>query len=124
MHSRNKTRVLIVDDSAAVRQALAGIFAGDPGIEVIGRAGDPYAAARLIQQQTPDVITLDVAMPRMDGLTFLEKMMSQHPIPTIICSTLTGAGSEMALRALVKGAARARVLPLGQLAREVSGLCR
>jgi two-component system, chemotaxis family, protein-glutamate methylesterase/glutaminase len=104
MPSMHKTRVLIVDDSASVRQALTRVLSSDPSIEVIGAVGDPYAAVEAMSRQVPDVITLDVEMPRMDGLTFLEKMMSQRPIPTIICSTLTESGSEMALRALELGA--------------------
>ncbi len=101
---RNKIRVLIVDDSASVRQALKEILESDPHIEVIGVASDPYIAAEHIKREVPDVITLDIEMPRMDGLTFLEKLMSQHPIPVVICSTLTGAGSDVALAALEKGA--------------------
>jgi two-component system chemotaxis response regulator CheB len=83
---------------------MTKILSSDPDIEVIGTASDPFAAARRLQEDAPDVITLDVEMPRMDGLTFLEKIMSQHPIPTVICSTLTEAGSEVALHALEKGA--------------------
>ena len=97
-------RVLIVDDSAFVRQALKEILETDPGIEVIAVAADPYVAVERIRAQLPDVITLDIEMPRMDGLTFLEKLMGQHPIPVVICSTLTGAGSDVALAALAKGA--------------------
>ncbi len=97
-------RVLIVDDSAFVRQALKGILESDPEIQVIAVASDPYVAAERIREQLPDVITLDVEMPRMDGLTFLERLMSQHPIPVVICSTLTPAGSDVALAALAKGA--------------------
>jgi len=87
-----KIRVLIVDDSATVRQTMKEILESDPQIEVMGVAPDP------------DVITLDIEMPRMDGLTFLEKIMSQHPIPVVICSTLTANGSETAFAALEKGA--------------------
>jgi two-component system chemotaxis response regulator CheB len=97
-------RVLIVDDSAFVRQALKQMLESDPKIEVIGVAGDPYAAVERIKAQLPDVITLDIEMPRMDGLTFLERLMSQHPIPVVICSTLAAAGSDAALAALAKGA--------------------
>ena len=104
MISERRTRVLIVDDSALVRQALKEILESDPGIEVIATAPDPYVAVERIKQQLPDVITLDVEMPRMDGLTFLEKIMSQHPIPVVICSTLSQSGSEVALSALEKGA--------------------
>jgi two-component system chemotaxis response regulator CheB len=97
-------RVLIVDDSALVRQVLRDILESDPEIEVAGIASDPYAAADFIANEVPDVITLDIEMPRMDGLAFLDTIMSQHPIPVVICSTLTEAGSEMALAALEKGA--------------------
>jgi two-component system, chemotaxis family, protein-glutamate methylesterase/glutaminase len=97
-------RVLIVDDSAFVRQSLKELLEADPQIEVIAVAADPYVAVERIKVQPPDVITLDIEMPRMDGLTFLEKLMSQHPIPVVICSTLSGEGSDVALAALTKGA--------------------
>jgi two-component system chemotaxis response regulator CheB len=74
-----KVRVLIVDDSASVRQTMTAILSADPDIEVIGTASDPFVAARRIQNEVPDVITLDVEMPRMDGITFLRKLMAQHP---------------------------------------------
>jgi two-component system chemotaxis response regulator CheB len=99
-----KIKVLIVDDSAVIRQAMTEILAGDPAIEVIGTAADPFLAADKIRQQLPDVITLDIEMPRMDGLTFLQKLMSQHPIPVVICSSLTGNGAETTLKALQYGA--------------------
>lgn len=99
-----KIQVLIVDDSATVRQTLKQILEADPQLEVMGVASDPYKAVELIKQHVPDVITLDIEMPRMDGLTFLEKIMSQHPIPVVICSTLTEKGSDVALTALEKGA--------------------
>ena len=99
-----KIKVLIVDDSALVRQTLCDILNSDPGIEVVGTAADPFLAAQRMQTVVPDVITLDVEMPRMDGLTFLRKLMSQHPIPVVMCSTLTGSGSETALKALEYGA--------------------
>ncbi|MEN8118929.1 MAG: chemotaxis response regulator protein-glutamate methylesterase [Bacteroidota bacterium] len=101
---RNKIRVLIVDDSAIVRNALAEIFNLDPGIEVIDTAADPYIAAKKIQKEVPDVITLDIEMPRMDGLTFLKKIMSQHPIPVVVISSLTERGTQTALKALEYGA--------------------
>ncbi len=104
MNPGKKIRVLIVDDSASVRQALTRVLESDPEIEVVAVAPDPYVAVERIRKTSPDVITLDVEMPRMDGLTFLEKIMSQHPIPTVICSTLTGAKSDLALQALEKGA--------------------
>ncbi len=99
-----KIKVLIVDDSAVVRQTLTQILQSDPGIEVIGSASDPYVAAKRIAEQVPDVITLDVEMPRMDGITFLQKLMSQHPIPVVMCSSLTENGCETALKALEYGA--------------------
>lgn len=101
---KQKIKVLIVDDSALVRQALIELLSSDPGIEVIGAAGDPYAAVERMKEIVPDVITLDVEMPRMDGLTFLRKIMAQHPIPVIICSTLTEQGAETTLKALEYGA--------------------
>ena len=84
-----KIKVLIVDDSALVRQALSEILSSDPQIEVMAAAPDPYVAAERMKECIPDVITLDVEMPRMDGITFLQKIMSQHPIPVVMCSTLT-----------------------------------
>jgi two-component system, chemotaxis family, protein-glutamate methylesterase/glutaminase len=104
MNLPRKVRVLIVDDSAFVRQALKEILETDPQIEVMGVASDPYVAVERLREEVPDVITLDIEMPRMDGLTFLEKIMSQHPIPVVVCSTLTAAGSDVALAALEKGA--------------------
>src|SRR5574341_446172 len=97
-------RVLIVDDSAVVRQTLEEVLSSDREIEVMATASDPYIAAEKILREVPDVITLDVEMPRMDGITFLQKLMQQHPIPVVICSSLTDAGSETALRALEYGA--------------------
>lgn len=99
-----KYRVLIVDDSALVRQTLSEIISDDPELEVIGVAADPYFAAKKISEEIPDVITLDVEMPRMDGLTFLRRIMSQHPIPVIIISSLTNRATEMGMRALEYGA--------------------
>ncbi|OPY66031.1 MAG: Chemotaxis response regulator protein-glutamate methylesterase of group 3 operon [Syntrophorhabdaceae bacterium PtaU1.Bin034] len=97
-------KVLVVDDSAVVRRTLTDILASDPAIEVIGAAGDPYAAAERLKEAVPDVILLDVEMPRMDGITFLQKIMSQHPIPVVMCSSLTENGSETTLKALEYGA--------------------
>jgi two-component system chemotaxis response regulator CheB len=99
-----KIRVLIIDDSATVRQTLASILESDPQIEVIGVASDPFVAAKRIAEEIPDVITLDVEMPRMDGITFLRKLMAQKPIPVVMCSSLTEAGSETLLQALEAGA--------------------
>lgn len=102
--SAKKIRVLIVDDSAIVRQTLAAILSSDPEIEVAATAADPYVAAERLREQVPDVITLDIEMPRMDGLTFLKKIMAQHPIPVVICSSLADEGTQSALRALEYGA--------------------
>jgi len=102
--NQSKIGVLIVDDSAVVRQTLSDILSSDPAIEVIGTAADPFVAADRIRAQVPDVITLDIEMPRMDGLTFLQKIMSQHPIPVIICSSLAEEGAQSTLKALEYGA--------------------
>jgi two-component system chemotaxis response regulator CheB len=101
---KNKISVLIVDDSALMRQVLSEILQSDPEIEVMATAADPYIAAKKIGEQVPDVITLDVEMPRMDGLTFLQKIMSQHPIPVVIISSLTTKGADSAVLAMVYGA--------------------
>jgi len=79
----DKIKVLVVDDSALVRQTLVSILESDPQIEIVGVAADPYIAVEKIKECIPDVITLDIEMPRMDGLTFLKKLMSQHPIPVL-----------------------------------------
>ena len=100
----NRIKVLVVDDSATVRQAMKEVLESDPQIEVIATAADPYIAANHMARQLPDVITLDVEMPRMDGLTFLDKIMAQHPLPVVMCSSLTPKGSETALSALDRGA--------------------
>ncbi len=100
----SKIKVLIVDDSALVRQTLCEMLNSDPEIEVVGTAADPFLAAERMRTVVPDVITLDIEMPRMDGLTFLQKIMSQHPMPVVMCSSLAGTGSESALKALEYGA--------------------
>ncbi|MDD2853276.1 MAG: chemotaxis response regulator protein-glutamate methylesterase [Desulfuromonadaceae bacterium] len=100
----SKIKVLIIDDSALVRQTLCDILNSDPEIEVVGSAADPILAAERMRTIIPDVITLDVEMPRMDGITFLQKLMSQHPIPVVMCSSLAESGSETALKALEYGA--------------------
>lgn len=101
---KEKIRVLIVDDSAVVRRTLSEILVSDPEIRVIATAGDPFVAAEKIEEEMPDVITLDIEMPRMDGLTFLKKVMSQHPIPVVICSSLAEKHAQSTLRALEYGA--------------------
>lgn len=100
----NKIQVMVVDDSAVVRQSLTEVLNSDADIEVIEACADPYIAAQKLRKQTPDVIVLDIEMPRMDGITFLKKIMSQHPIPVIICSTLAEKGSSATLKALEYGA--------------------
>lgn len=102
--TRRPIRVLIVDDSAMVRQTMSDVLSSDPEIEVMATAGDPFVAADRIREQVPDVITLDIEMPRMDGLTFLHNIMSQHPIPVVICSSLAAEGAQSALKALEYGA--------------------
>ncbi|MFP4037240.1 MAG: response regulator, partial [Desulfobacteraceae bacterium] len=99
-----KIKVLIVDDSAVVRRTLQEVLEADPHIEVSATASDPYAAAQKMRREAPDVITLDIEMPRMDGLTFLQKLMQQYPVPVVICSSVAGRGSENAIRALEYGA--------------------
>lgn len=142
----NRVKVLVVDDSATMRSLIAAVLRRDPGIEVIGTAEDPLDARAKIKQLNPDVITLDVEMPNMNGLEFLEKIMRLRPMPVVMVSTLTQAGTDVTLAALeigavdavakpavgvpaaeafadlaekVKSAARARVRPLEQ--RQVQG---
>jgi two-component system, chemotaxis family, protein-glutamate methylesterase/glutaminase len=102
--SQKPIRVLVVDDSAVVRKLVTEALKGDPGIEVVGTAVDPFAARDKIKELKPDVLTLDLEMPRMDGLTFLRILMAQHPLPVIIMSSLTQRGSGYALEALRLGA--------------------
>jgi len=98
------TRVLVVDDSAVVRQIFSRELARDPELEVVGTAPDPYVARDLIVQKKPDVLTLDLEMPRMDGITFLRKLMHYYPLPVVVVSSLTPAGGELAMEALAAGA--------------------
>ena len=97
-------KVLIVDDSALVRQTFRSLFETDPEIQVIGTASDPFIAVQKIQKERPDVITLDIEMPRMDGLTFLKKIMVQAPMPVVVISNQTLKGADVALKALEIGA--------------------
>ncbi|MBW6510555.1 MAG: chemotaxis response regulator protein-glutamate methylesterase [Desulfuromonadaceae bacterium] len=99
-----KIRVLIIDDSALVRNILAQGLASDPGIEVVGTATDPYHARDLIIATEPDVLTLDVEMPRMDGVEFLRRLMPQHPLPVVMVSALTQHGKQITIEALDAGA--------------------
>ena len=109
-------RVLIVDDSALVRRLLTGILDASPDIEVVGTAMDPYVARRKIKELNPDVITLDVEMPRMDGLTFLEKIMTLRPMPVLMISSLTEKAARVAMRALELGAVDYVTKPKNDLA--------
>ncbi|TPW00837.1 MAG: two-component system, chemotaxis family, response regulator CheB [bacterium] len=99
-----KIRVLIVDDSALMRQLLSSILSSDPGIEVIGTAPDPLVAREKIKALSPDVMTLDVEMPGMDGIAFLEKVMTLRPMPVVMVSSLTEKGAEVTMRAMELGA--------------------
>jgi two-component system, chemotaxis family, protein-glutamate methylesterase/glutaminase len=97
-------KVLVVDDSALVRKLLTAMLSRSPDIEVVGAASDPYAAREKIKKLNPDVITLDVEMPRMDGITFLENLMRLRPMPVVMVSSLTQRGADVTLRALELGA--------------------
>jgi two-component system chemotaxis response regulator CheB len=97
-------KVLIVDDSALMRQLLTKILESDPDLKVVGTAGDPFVAREKIIALQPDVLTLDIEMPRMDGLTFLDKLMRGHPMPVVMVSSLTAKGADTTLRALSLGA--------------------
>ena len=104
MAHRRPVRVLVVDDSAVMRQLLATLLSADPEIEVCGAAEDPHVAREQIKALNPDVVTLDIAMPHMDGLTFLKKLMTLRPMPVVMVSTLTQSGAETTLEALEIGA--------------------
>lgn len=97
-------RVLVVDDSAVVRKVLTEVISAEPDMTVVGSAPDPYVARQMIAQLKPDVLTLDIEMPRMDGITFLQKLMTHFPLPVIVLSSLTPRGSRIALDALQRGA--------------------
>jgi two-component system chemotaxis response regulator CheB len=113
MDAERKIRVLIVDDSAIVRKMLAEALASEPDLEVVGTAPDPYVARDKILSLRPDVLTLDVEMPRMDGLTFLKKLMRFHPMPVIVISSLAQSSSQTALEALQCGAVEVLAKPGG-----------
>lgn len=113
MTAERKIRVLIVDDSAIVRKMLAEALAAEPDLEVVGTAPDPFVARDKILNLRPDVVTLDIEMPRMDGLTFLKKLMRYHPLPVIVISSLAQSSSQTALEALQCGAVEVLAKPGG-----------
>jgi two-component system chemotaxis response regulator CheB len=124
-------RVVVVDDSALVRSVLTELINRSPGMEVVGQAADPFEAREKIRELDPDVITLDVEMPRMDGLAFLERLMKLRPMPVVMISTLTERGAQTTLRALELGAVDFVAKPtldvkagLDELAREITGKLR
>ncbi len=113
MPTHRKIRVLVVDDSALARKIIGDILRADPEIEVVGTANDPYMARDKIEALNPDVLTLDVEMPRMDGISFLKILQQQRPIPAVIISSITQSGSEAALNALGAGAVDVLAKPSG-----------
>ncbi len=117
----SKVRVIIVDDSALVRQMLTEILNSDPGIEVVDVASDPYIAREKIKKHNPDVLTLDVEMPRMDGITFLSNLMRLRPMPVVMVSSLTELGADTTLQALDLGAVDFVTKPKVDLAGTFSG---
>jgi two-component system, chemotaxis family, protein-glutamate methylesterase/glutaminase len=119
---KTPVRVLIVDDSAVMRQLLTGLLEADPDITVVGTAADPYIARDRIKTLNPDVITLDVEMPHMDGLTFLRKIMALRPMPVVMISTLTQSGAETTLEALEVGAVDFIAKPAHEQAERLSEL--
>jgi len=113
----NKARVLVVDDSALIRQILTRGLAKDPRIEVVGAAADPYQARDKIIELKPNVLTLDVEMPRMDGVEFLRRLMPQYPIATVMVSSLTERGKQITFDALEAGAIDVVAKPKANVAR-------
>ncbi|HVI58848.1 MAG TPA: chemotaxis response regulator protein-glutamate methylesterase [Luteimonas sp.] len=114
-------RVLVVDDSALIRSLVPELLRADPGIEVVGTAADPYLAREKIKRLAPDVLTLDVEMPRMDGLTFLRNLMRLRPMPVVMLSSLTRAGAQATLQALALGAVDVVAKPELDVARGMAG---
>jgi two-component system, chemotaxis family, protein-glutamate methylesterase/glutaminase len=115
-------RVLVVDDSAVMRQLLSNLLAEDPEIEVVGTAPDPLVARERIKALNPDVLTLDVEMPHMDGVSFLRKIMTLRPMPVVMVSTLTQAGAEITLEALEIGAVDFIAKPVNNIAQELAAI--
>jgi two-component system chemotaxis response regulator CheB len=116
----NKTKVLIVDDSAVARKILSSALSKYQDIEIVGTAPDPFIARNKILQLKPDVLTLDVEMPRMDGITFLRKLMTHYPIPTVMVSSLTQEGCDTTLQALEEGAIDFVAKPTSRFGSDVS----
>jgi len=122
-----RVRTLVIDDSASMRAALNRILSADPEIEVIGLAPEPHTAREMIKALNPDVITLDIEMPGMDGLSFLEKIMRLRPMPVVMCSTLTARGADATIEALRLGAVDCIAKPAGspsEISRHADLLCR
>jgi two-component system chemotaxis response regulator CheB len=122
MADNKKINVLIVDDSLSMRNMLENFLLHDPDINIIGKAEDPYEAAAIIKNQIPDVITLDIEMPKMDGLTFLKKIMAQHPIPVVIISSLTKKGALETIKSLEYGAIEIILKPFVQEGKRQEGI--
>ncbi|MFN3197682.1 MAG: chemotaxis response regulator protein-glutamate methylesterase [Bradymonadia bacterium] len=123
MNTPRKTKVLVVDDSALMRQLLSQLLSQAPDLQVVGTASDPYAAREKIKALNPDVLTLDVEMPRMDGLTFLSNLMRLRPMPVVMVSALTERGADVTLKALELGAVDFVTKPQIDLAHGVSHQC-
>jgi len=121
--SRQRTKVLVVDDSALIRRLLTELINRQSDMVAVGAAADPYAAREMIRLHDPDVLTLDVEMPRMDGLEFLEKLMRLHPMPVVMVSTMTEKGAEVSLRALELGAVECVAKPKLDVARGLEAAC-
>jgi two-component system chemotaxis response regulator CheB len=120
--SKGPIRVLIVDDSSLMRQLLTIVLSGDPEIEVVGAAEDPFVARDMIKELNPDVMTLDVEMPRMDGLSFLRKVMELRPLPVVMISTLTQANADVTIKALEIGAVDFVAKPTSDITTSMEGL--
>src|SRR5262245_1851166 len=124
MNAGKKIKVLIVDDSALVRSILSEVLARDAAIEVVGTASDAHIARDKIKKLNPDVLTLDVEMPKMDGLTFLHNLMRLRPMPVVMVSSMTEKGAETTLDALAVGAVEFLTKPRSERDAKAAGECR